>query len=323
MKILKLDKIDSKLLYYLEESARAPLSKIASWTRTSQQVVDYRLKKLISSGLIQRIAGLVEYRALGYTQYGLLVRFMNIDEERIMKLVDALKARKRVNIFYRTIGKWDMVIGILAKNMWEASNEISEIEKGFGDFIKDKDVMVHIGRYYKGRQYLLKEEPKIKKQKKMTGANVPIFDIDEKELGILRCLENDARIPIIKIAEKVDLNPEVTRLKIKELFEKGVFVGGFLFLDYSLFGRTLYRVLIKLRNLTPEKEAKLLSFAEAKEVVIGTTKMFGPWDYSFEIEVKDDNERDVFLTDLRNTFSEILMDYELLSIHYEKWRTII
>ena len=46
MKIDKIDKKDRRILYELDLNARQPLVSIAKKTGLSQQVVDYRIKRL-------------------------------------------------------------------------------------------------------------------------------------------------------------------------------------------------------------------------------------------------------------------------------------
>ena len=66
-----LDKIGKKILYFLDINARMSNSQIAKKLKTSQEVVDYRIKRMIKNEIINRFFTHARAEKVAYTNYKL------------------------------------------------------------------------------------------------------------------------------------------------------------------------------------------------------------------------------------------------------------
>ena len=70
------------------------------------------------------------------------------------------------------------------------------------------------------------------------------------DLKILQELDLDARQHTSTIAKKIGLSTELTNYRIKQLEKKGIIRGYYSLYNVALLGYNLYKVYIKLQNIT-------------------------------------------------------------------------
>jgi DNA-binding Lrp family transcriptional regulator len=71
-----MDKIDWKILAELDKNLRIYTSKLARKCRVSQQVADYRIRRLLENGLITKFGTIVNLKALGQEHYRVFLLLM-------------------------------------------------------------------------------------------------------------------------------------------------------------------------------------------------------------------------------------------------------
>ena len=77
-KMIKLDSHDKKILEILLKNARESLNKIGKKVRLSRENVDYRIKKMIKEGLINRFNTIIDEKKLGLLRYGVFLELINL-----------------------------------------------------------------------------------------------------------------------------------------------------------------------------------------------------------------------------------------------------
>ena len=65
--MFKLDKVDQKLIVELDKNSRQSASTLAKKLNTSQQVVSYRMKRLVQEGIITSFVSAISSVSLGLT----------------------------------------------------------------------------------------------------------------------------------------------------------------------------------------------------------------------------------------------------------------
>lgn len=131
---------------------------------------------------------------------------------------------------------------------------------------------------------------------------------------ILRILSDNLRIELKKLGSQVKLTGEAVRHRIKNLIKKEVILGFSAIPNYVKLGYQTYFLLIQTRNLTTENEKRLKSFLHKKEYTILSSKMIGKYDIFISISIKNLNELNQILTELKNEFSNIIRTYETFPV---------
>jgi len=87
-----------------------------------------------------------------------------------------------------------------------------------------------------------------------------MLKLHKKDLKILQELDLNARQPTSKIAKKVGLSTELTNYRIKQLEKKGIITGYYSLFNVALLGYNLYKIYIKLQNISIEKEKEFIDY---------------------------------------------------------------
>ena len=156
--MIKLDIKDKKILYELDIDSRQAFSRIAKKVGLSPQSVDYRVKRLIGKGIIKDYLLIVAYQNLGHTNYMIYLSFQNIDKEKENLIVETLKKHKNIGIVWKCEGKWDMVLGLIARNIIELSETFSEINNQFSQYIRNYDMVTHTHSEFYHLSFLLNKK---------------------------------------------------------------------------------------------------------------------------------------------------------------------
>lgn len=252
---IKLDKTDRKILFELDKNCRIPTTVLAKKVMKSRQAVEYRINQLIKKGIITSFNAAFNPHKIGYKIYKIYLKLRNIPEEK-NKLIEFLKASNIVYWMGECSGSWDLIFGVFSKNDYAFYEMKNELLTKFQTLIIQEygDVLIDVKQYTK--MYFTNEiiPPT------MFAGEIINNELDETDHDILGEIVNNARIPIIELAKKVDSTPTIVRGKLKKLEEKGIIIQYRIGLNLNKLGLELYKVIITLDRYTKEDEKKLLYY---------------------------------------------------------------
>jgi len=87
-----------------------------------------------------------------------------------------------------------------------------------------------------------------------------MIKLHKKDLRIIQELDLDARQPTSIIARKTGLSKELANYRIKQLEKKGIIRGYYSLYNVSLLGYNLYKIFIKLQNISKAKEEEFIRY---------------------------------------------------------------
>jgi Lrp/AsnC family leucine-responsive transcriptional regulator len=129
-----------------------------------------------------------------------------------------------------------------------------------------------------------------------------MIKLHKKDLRILQELDLDARQPVSAIARKVGLSKETTNYRIRQLENKGIIKGYYSLFNVALLGYNLYKVYLKLQNISKRKEADFIKYLNnIKQVGLIATSS-GNYDLEIGIVGKS-------LIDFHDILDKIIKDY--------------
>ena len=101
--IIKVDKIDKRILYELVKDCRQSLTKIAKKTGVSKQVVLYKINRMKKAGIIKMFSIVLNESLLGYMHFEIWIQLSSIQEERKKEYEDYLYSNKKIT-YLATVG---------------------------------------------------------------------------------------------------------------------------------------------------------------------------------------------------------------------------
>ncbi len=312
---VKLDVKDRKILSELDCNSRQPISKLAKKIRISKQNANYRIKKLINTGIIKQFYTLINFTALGYKPYKIFLRMNNLAKIQIIKYLEEFRKTEYVVWTVHCDGKYDIIIGLIAKNTEHFKQIYLAILEKYQNDILTSDHSTIISAHQSKKVYLSSE-----KEEQVPSnfyVDQKIINVDEIDSKILSLLAPDSRLSVIQISKKLSLTSEATRIRIKNLHKKKVILGSSILIDFNMIGYLSYKILLNLKNKTKKNTEQIIQYLNSHLHILEVINGLGNWDLEIDLEVKSVHEFNEIITQIRTKFKDLILGYNTL-IKYEE-----
>jgi len=312
---VKLDVKDRKILSELDCNSRQPISKLAKKIRISKQNANYRIKKLINTGIIKQFYTLINFTALGYKPYKIFLRMNNLAKIQIIKYLEEFRKTEYVVWTVHCDGKYDIIIGLIAKNTEHFKQIYLAILEKYQNDILTSDHSTIISAHQSKKVYLSSE-----KEEQVPSnfyVDQKIINVDEIDSKILSLLAPDSRLSVIQISKKLSLTSEATRIRIKNLHKKKVILGSSILIDFNKIGYLSYKILLNLKNKTKKNTEQIIQYLNSHLHILEVINGLGNWDLEIDLEVKSVHEFNEIITQIRTKFKDLILGYNTL-IKYEE-----
>jgi len=304
-----MDLIDKKIICELDMNCRSPVSKIAKNLRISRNVAAYRIKNLEDNGIIRKYICSINLGLLGYKTYKIFFKIWS-GKECEKEFVKNLIENKQIIHFLKIEGPFDYSIAISVKNISELNDFLMHLKNRFKDLIKDYLVSIVVySRVFKLNKLLLDQKPTLKFEKH-TSEDKQI-KIDEKDIKILHELSQSANTPIVELAERTKLSVDIIKYRLK-LLSKNLINSYRVLLDFAKLGYYHYVIMLRIKQATKYDENKLLSWCSLKKNVLFCTKRIGYFDFSINVAIKNINDFNKFISELKSGFGDMIDSYDVI-----------
>ena len=149
---LRPDKTDLGLLSIISKDASLPLHKIGSKLGLSGDAVRYRLRKLSEGKIILGYRPIINYSALGYTVYVVLMNITGLDSAKEKRLASHLRLNESVFWAVKTIGTYNLLAYLCVRKSEEFHQAIISLRNMFASDIRDFETLVayeeHVYTYF-------------------------------------------------------------------------------------------------------------------------------------------------------------------------------
>ncbi len=142
-------------------------------------------------------------------------------------------------------------------------------------------------------------------------------ELDEVNLGILSELAENARRPVVDIAKKAGLSPEAISQRIRMLERKKFIESYTLDVDLGKLGLNYYKVIFYFKQLTEKRRQAFQEFCSLHPNILYIVEGIGIGDIHLDIEIESRQALQEMLLNLRKNFSDIISDFEVLSVTKE------
>ncbi len=313
-----MDKKDKLLLEYLDENSRETLTNLAKKLKTSKEVVHYRINKLEQEEIIAQYYTILDLSKLGYVAYKIYFQFQNLTKEKEKEIIHYLLSKERIFWIATSSGSWDMMIGCWAKNVIDFNDTILEvILNKFSKYILKKEITITKYNLQWSRKWFTEEESKKTTKGSKVGGEPENLELDEKDIRILKIIAKNARLPLIQIAKKAKISPKVAQYRIQQLKTKEIIQAFRITPNLKKFNYGFFKAFIYLKNITSEKQNKLIEFCKQQQNILNIVTCVGPWDFEIEFEVKDFQRFNELMREIKDSFPDLIKNYESVLITSE------
>lgn len=312
----ELDKVDRKILYYLDRNARMPLSALAKKAGTSKEVLHYRLKRLVEGKRISKFYTIINNGKFGYYLFKMYIQLQNTTEETEKKMIEYLYSHPRYAWSCFSSGRWDMLVAVWAKDPldFEESFQMDFMSR-FSEHVLSNEVSTTKHNINYNRKWLYgNNEERVASD---VGGKVEDIGLDDTDKEILRIIANNARMPVTKIAELAGTSAAVVHHRMKMLEKKGVILAYKISFDLQEYGYEFCKSFVYLKKINRKRLAELMEYCKQQGNILNVVTPLGSWDIELEFEVPKFENFHGAMRDIREKFSDIVKSYDSISIYRE------
>jgi DNA-binding Lrp family transcriptional regulator len=303
--LLKLDKIDKRILYELDKNARIPDTRLAKLIGRSKESVRYRIKRLEEQHVITGFSIWIDLAKIGYASAKIYLNLAN-NPDRKREFLDYVKKDNRLFWLGVAEGAWNIGLTYFVRTNNEFFELKNDLFSKFKDLILESHTGVLVSVNIDNKKFFYKEETQWEKLFEEL-SNYELEDIEKK---ILRRLYNNSRINVVDIAEDIDSTVDIVRNRIKKLEERKIIFKYLAKIDFNKLGYEFYKTFLYFKNLNREDEKRLMSYCKINPHILHVVKQISPWDIELEIMCESYHEYNEIISRLTREFSEIINKVE-------------
>lgn len=143
----RIDKKDIEILKIIGENAQLPLYDIGGRIKLSADAVAYRIKNMINSSIIIKFIPVINYTSLDYNLYTILLNVSSLNEKKEKILQDFLSSDKNTLWAVKTIGRFNVLIYLLVKDINELQETLLKLRALFPKEINHYENLIAYEEY--------------------------------------------------------------------------------------------------------------------------------------------------------------------------------
>lgn len=310
---MKLDLKNKKLLYELDNNSRQSCSKIGKKIGLSSEVVNYRIKRLEKENIITKYQLIVNLSTLNILQFKICLSFQHIKSDELNSIIEEFKKIDSIKWMVSCQGNWDLILSLETDSIENIDKLKNNILTRFGNHINKKALSILVEAQTYNRDFLIKDKSSL------TGSRIimkkdKLVKIDNLDLMILKSLAENARKPIIEIASELKQTVRIINYRIKQLEKNKVILGYKIAINYKKLGLKFFKTFIYLDNPKEERIKSLTRYLEQNKNTIHQNKVLANWDLEPEFEVNSESEFNKILQEIKDQYSDIIKNIEIVTI---------
>lgn len=312
--MIKLDNFDKKILYELDKDARKNCREIGKKIHMSPEVVNYRIKRLEDSGIITAYTLAVNLSKLNIIQFKILLSFHHINSEKLEKIIVRLKENSSVKWVVSCKGNWDLIISLEAFSLKEVEILKNQILSYFSSYTRKKAISICTDGSTFNRAYFIDN---MTRNEMILLDSEKGVDIDNLDLKIIKKLSLNSRKSLVDVAIELKTTARIVNYRIKQLIKNKIITGFKLAIDYSKIDIKFFKLLIYLENPIEKEFNDFVLYLKNNKNMTHYLRVIGTWDLEPEFEVYSEEDFNNILQDIKDKFSGIITNIDVITISKE------
>lgn len=312
----KIDKLDKKIIYLLDLNSRQSNLQIAKKLRTSREVVDYRIKRLIKNNVIRKFFTHIRAEKLGFTIYKIYFKIKGLGKEQEEELKNYFIGHSNVYRVVTCDGIYDLIVSITAKDVYQLYAMLQKCFQKYDTNFLSKDVTISTAIYHSRKEYIVGHE-KDELLSLFKGGEKGALVLDYKDTEILKTLANNARTSVIEMAQRLGITSGAVIYRMKNLSKKEIISAYRCSINLEKIGYISCKVFLSLNMDNLKKLRELHQFCLQHPNIIIMIYCIGHWDFEIEFEIENTLAFHNLLKEIKIRFSDIIKNCESVILSHE------
>ncbi|MBW3012267.1 Lrp/AsnC family transcriptional regulator [Candidatus Woesearchaeota archaeon] len=308
-----MSEIKRELIYLYSEDARIKIKEIASMLKKSSQRVKYSLKVLEKDNIVHNPFSVFDYSYFGLLLFRVYFKGAYISERQKNEIIKELRNNSYVVAVYELGGEFDLVIEIQSPNALRFNKVLKKLSDDIPTLTHYK-ISLNVVTYLYPRACLVDDEyvkSKVPEQI-IVGGDRAVEKFSKNELQIMQNLLDNPKIRIMTLAKAVGRNVKTVSTVLDTLKQKKIIKGSKHLVDTNKLGLHKFRLFIKLRNLSTERENQLREYLlKTKEIVLAN-RTVGDWDIEIDLESISKTRIRQLTLEIRENFKDVIESFNIM-----------
>jgi Lrp/AsnC family transcriptional regulator for asnA, asnC and gidA len=303
--MVKVDLKDRKILYQLDINSRQSFSQIGKKVGLNRDVVASRVKKLQENGIILDFSTNFDYFKLGFIPLRFYFKYQYVTHEIKKEIIDYFVKDKYSIVVYTLEGSYDLLVLALVKNISEFYPFWKKTLQKYGDYFAQRVYSNYVGESIYRKSFLI--DNKDDRTEDIIKRSSEKVDYDHIDLQILKLLTNNARIPTIEMAIKLNLNTKTINERIKRLIKSGIILRFDIVIDWNKLGFQFFKIDFYLKEYS--KINQIIRYIERNPNLVYVDYTIGYADLELEFYLKNIAHLHQIVEDLFKKFPGSIKNY--------------
>ncbi|VVB61863.1 HTH-type transcriptional regulator Ptr1 [uncultured archaeon] len=310
--VRELDSKDHKILYHLFLNSRQSLSSISKKVGLQKSVVEYRIKRLQTNGIIKNFNAMVDIFKLGFSVYRLNIVLQYASPDKEKEIINHFVNHNNTWSIASTKGRYDLIITILVKSPNYFYSFYEQTLRQYRNFFKE----IFFSQLYESFGYehslLLNELSSSHERTYEYRDNGLTVDVDLVDYKILNLLAKNTRINSVELAKQINVSTVTIQSRIKKLIKSGVIKRYSITMDINKLGLREFIVNLSLRDYA--KKNQIITYLSDNPFLWEINKAIGGCDLEITLYATNFEHFYRVMEDLRKKFPDDIANYDYLYV---------
>jgi Lrp/AsnC family leucine-responsive transcriptional regulator len=244
-----IDQKDRKILYELDLNCRQSNTQIGKKVGLKRDVVGYRINRMLNQGIIENFWTAINTFKLGYLVFRIYINFQYVNREIKNEIISHFTKYKKIWTILSVRADIDFDVVVWVNDVYEFYCFWDETLDKFKDYFAEYTISIYVESYDYKKTYLLTENSNHEKRELYrTTCGGKTIDIDDFDYKLLNEIADNARIPLIDLAEKLNCSSQTVNYRLKNLFKNNIIQGYRVNLNLAKLGLHQYKLEIYLKD---------------------------------------------------------------------------
>jgi len=283
--MLDIRKKDKEILYHLDLNVRKPIRKIARDVNLPENTLRYRIKKLEDKQIIKRYYTAINSYNLGFKVLKFYTHYVNINSRKQDEIITFFSNLSNTWVVSSKEGEFDLGVIFWIKNINAFYPIWKKIFSLYANYLTDSQLFFQCEAFSFRPTYLINTQTRSENECFDYTREEKEISIDANDVKILVYLASDAKIPLSKLSQHLNLSGSSIINRMNRLKKNNIIQSYRIDMDVAQFGFLHIKTDVFLNNL--EDTAKVIAYFRQCPYVVCIMKSFGYSHIELEFHVKN------------------------------------